>query len=81
MGRRSRDGFYYDFDFPAGVSISAEDFPAIEERMRAHVQAAEPFERQDVPVAQARERFVSERQDYKVELIDDLVRMPAREMR
>ena len=41
--------------------------------MRAHVKAAEAFERQDVPVAQARERFLAERQDYKVELIDDLV--------
>ncbi|HEV3071031.1 MAG TPA: threonine--tRNA ligase [Solirubrobacteraceae bacterium] len=67
-------GFYYDFDFPEGISISDEDFPAIEERMRTHVKAAEPFAREDVPVAQARERFVGEGQDYKVELIDDLVR-------
>ena len=44
------DGFYYDFEFPDGVSVSEADFPAIEERMRAHVKAAEPFERQDVPV-------------------------------
>jgi threonyl-tRNA synthetase len=41
--------------------------------MREHVKAAEEFVREDVPVAQARERFVEERQDYKVELIDDLV--------
>ena len=41
--------------------------------MREHVKAAEEFVREDVPVAQARERFVAERQDYKVELIDDLV--------
>src|ERR1700730_2320319 len=41
--------------------------------MRAHVKAAEPFVREDVPVADARERFVAERQDYKVELIDDLL--------
>ena len=74
IGPAIESGFYYDFDFPEGVSISAEDFPAIEERMRAHVKAAEPFAREDVPVAQARERFVAEQQDYKVELIDDLVR-------
>ncbi len=67
-------GFYYDFDFPEGISISAENFPAIEERMGAHVKAGEPFLREDVPVAQARERFAAEHQDYKVELIDDLVR-------
>jgi threonyl-tRNA synthetase len=67
-------GFYYDFEFPEGVSISEADFPRIEEAMRAHVKAAEEFARQDVPVALARERFVGEGQDYKVELIDDLVK-------
>jgi threonyl-tRNA synthetase len=73
IGPPIADGFYYDFEFPAGSAISDEDFPTIEERMRAHVKAAEPFERRDVSVAEARERFVAERQDYKVELIDDLV--------
>jgi threonyl-tRNA synthetase len=66
-------GFYYDFDFPEGVALSEDAFPAIEERMREHVKAAEAFARTDVPVEQARERFLAERQDYKVELIDDLV--------
>jgi threonyl-tRNA synthetase len=73
IGPPIADGFYYDFEFPAGTTISEADFPRIEERMREHVRAAEPFAREDVPVAQARERFVRERQDYKVELIDDLV--------
>jgi threonyl-tRNA synthetase len=74
IGPPIEDGFYYDFEFPPGTAISEEDFPRIEERMRAHVRAKEPFERQDVPPEQARERFVHEGQDYKVELIDDLVR-------
>src|SRR5208282_5935680 len=56
-----------------GVLVSEADFPRIEQRMRAHIKADETFERQDVPVADARERFLAERQDYKVELIDDLV--------
>jgi threonyl-tRNA synthetase len=73
IGPPIEDGFYYDFEFPDGVAVSEADFPEIEQRMRAHVNAAEAFERADVPVAQARERFVAERQDYKVELIDDLV--------
>jgi threonyl-tRNA synthetase len=73
IGPPIEDGFYYDFEFPEGAAVSEADFPRIEERMRAHVKAAEPFEREDVPVAQARERFLAERQDYKVELIDDLV--------
>jgi threonyl-tRNA synthetase len=72
IGPPIEDGFYYDFQFPEGTALSEADFPRIEERMRAHVKAAEPFERQEVSVAEARERFVGEEQDYKVELIDDL---------
>jgi threonyl-tRNA synthetase len=73
IGPPIADGFYYDFEFPQGVSVSEADFPKIEERMRAHVKAAEPFERRDVTPGEARERFAGEGQDYKVELIDDLV--------
>jgi threonyl-tRNA synthetase len=73
IGPPIADGFYYDFEFPEGVSVSEADFPKIEERMRAHVKAAEPFERRDVSPGEARERFAGEGQDYKVELIDDLV--------
>jgi len=74
IGPPIEQGFYYDFDFPDGVSLSDADFERIEARMREHIQADEPFERQDVPVAEALERFRSEGQDYKVELIEDLVR-------
>src|SRR6185312_9941948 len=49
------------------------DFERIEAKMREHVKADEQFEREDVTTAQARERFEGEHQDYKVELIDDLV--------
>jgi threonyl-tRNA synthetase len=66
-------GFYYDFEFPAGVRVSEADFEAIEARMREHVQAAEPFVREDVSPEVARELFAAAGQDYKVELIEDLV--------
>jgi threonyl-tRNA synthetase len=68
------DGFYYDFEFPDGVKVSDEDLPRIEERMREHIKADEHFDRSDVPVAEAIERFRSEGQDYKVELVEDLIR-------
>ncbi len=74
IGPPIENGFYYDFDFPGDVSLSDADFERIEAKMREHIKADEPFERADVPVAAARERFVDENQDYKVELIDDLVR-------
>jgi threonyl-tRNA synthetase len=74
IGPPIEDGFYYDFDFPDGVAISDADFERIEARMREHIEADEPFEREDVPVKKALERFTGEGQDYKVELIEDLVR-------
>jgi threonyl-tRNA synthetase len=67
------NGFYYDFEFPEGVRVSEEDLARIEERMREHIAADEQFERTDVDPDQAQERFAAENQDYKVELIRDLV--------
>jgi threonyl-tRNA synthetase len=73
IGPPIADGFYYDFEFPEGTSVSEADFPRIEERMRVHVKADEPFVREEVSVADARLLFLEAAQDYKVELIDDLV--------
>ena len=66
-------GFYYDFEFPPGVSLSEDDLPRIEERMREHVKADEPFLREDVTTDVALERFRAEDQPYKVELLEDLI--------
>jgi threonyl-tRNA synthetase len=67
------DGFYYDFEFPDGVSLSDADFERIEAKMREHVKADEPFVREEVPVGEAIERYREQGQDYKVELIEDLI--------
>jgi threonyl-tRNA synthetase len=74
IGPPIEDGFYYDFDFPDGTKLTEDDFERVEQRMREHIAADERFERADVPVREAIERFRSEGQDYKVELIEDLVR-------
>jgi threonyl-tRNA synthetase len=74
IGPAIDNGFYYDFDFPDGVSISDADFERIEAQMREHIRADEPFVRQEVTTNEALERFRAEGQDYKVELIEDLVR-------
>src|SRR5919202_784910 len=74
IGPPIADGFYYDFEFPPGVTVSEHDLERIEERMREHIRADEPFERSDVEPGEAIERFLREQQDYKVELIEDLVR-------
>src|SRR5215216_1638446 len=73
IGPPIEDGFYYDFDFPDGVKLSEEDFERVEAKMREHIKADEHFQREDVAVADAIERFRGEGQDYKVELIEDLV--------
>ena len=74
IGPPIEDGFYYDFEFPDGVKVSDEDFGRIEAKMRAHVKADEHFERTEASMAEAIERFRAEGQNYKVELIEDLVR-------
>src|SRR5947199_5074305 len=74
IGPPIENGFYYDFEFPEGVKLSEDDLPRIEQKMREHVKADERFERSDVPVAEALGRFRDEHQDYKVELIQDLVK-------
>jgi threonyl-tRNA synthetase len=74
IGPAIDNGFYYDFEFPAGTTVSDADFERIEQKMREHVNADEQFVREDVTIAEALERFRAEGQDYKVELIEDLVR-------
>jgi threonyl-tRNA synthetase len=74
IGPPIEDGFYYDFDFPDGTKLTEDDFERVEQKMREHIGADERFERSEVPVEEAIERFKGEGQDYKVELIEDLVR-------
>ena len=74
IGPPIEDGFYYDFEFPPGVSVSDADFEALEAKMREHVKADEHFEREDITTGEALDRFTRENQDYKVELIEDLIR-------
>ncbi|HKJ36897.1 MAG TPA: threonine--tRNA ligase [Solirubrobacterales bacterium] len=74
IGPPIEGGFYYDFEFPDGVKISEDDFAAIEEKMAEHISADEDFERTDISVEQALERFRAEEQPFKVELIEDLAR-------
>src|SRR3954467_3820283 len=74
IGPPIAEGFYYDFEFPDGVTINEGDFERIEAQMRKHVKADEPFERSEVTTAEAIDRYLREDQPYKVELIEDLVK-------
>src|SRR5215216_6215919 len=73
IGPPIEDGFYYDIEFPDG-NPGEDDLARIEERMKEHIKADEPFERRELPARDAIEHFRKQGQDYKVELIEDLIR-------
>ena len=69
FGPTIETGFYYDIDSP--TPIPEEDFPRIEAEMTKIVEEAEPFERFELPVAEARQFVDDLGQGFKVEHIDD----------
>ncbi len=73
IGPAIDNGFYYDFDFPEDVKITEAELPGIEAAMKKHIKADEHFERRELPVAEAIEHFRAQGEDYKVELIEDLI--------
>jgi len=70
IGPAIEDGYYYDFD--REVSFTPDDFAAIEEKMAEIVKARLPFERREMPVAEAIEFFGKQGETYKVELLNDM---------
>ena len=65
-------GFYYDFDLPAPVG--QEDLPKIEAEMAKIIAEKIPVERVEVPVDEALATMAGLGQQYKIEMIEDLVR-------
>ncbi|HEX8322730.1 MAG TPA: threonine--tRNA ligase [Tepidisphaeraceae bacterium] len=66
------NGFFYDFEFPAGVKVTQDDLPKIEKEMEAIIAADFKFGREDVQPEDARQRLAGRNQRFKKELIDDL---------
>jgi threonyl-tRNA synthetase len=64
-------GFYYDFDLPE--PIGSDDLEKIEQAMARIVQEDLDVHRIELPVDQAKQRLAEIGQDYKVEMIDDLI--------
>ena len=69
IGPPVEDGFYYDFELPGGGTFSEEDLEKIEARMREIIAEAQPFVRDELPAARAREVFAAH--PYKLQIIDD----------
>ena len=70
IGPAIEDGFYYDFDLPR--SLTPEDLPDIEQRMRRIIAGKYPFLRDRWSRGRALEYFRAIGQSYKVELIENL---------
>lgn len=67
IGPAIDNGFYYDFD---NLTVSAEDFPRIEEKMKEIIARNEDFKCVEVSKDKAHEMFKNE--PYKLQLIDRL---------
>jgi threonyl-tRNA synthetase len=72
IGPVIESGFFYDFEFPTGVTISADDLPKVEAEMQRIINADERFSREDVSPDRARELLHAEGQRFKDEIIDEL---------
>ena len=71
IGPHIETGFYYDIDF-MDYSISSDDFPKIEEKMKELASQKIQFVRREVPKAEALDYFTKKGDEYKLELIDGL---------
>jgi threonyl-tRNA synthetase len=72
IGPAIENGFYYDFEFPDGVSLTDADLPAIEAEMQRMVKEGRAWERWEVTRPEALEHFSALGENYKVELIEGL---------
>jgi len=70
IGPDIEHGFYYDFDLPR--TLIPEDLPLIEKKMKQIVKQAQKFEQKIVPLKDALKVAKKAKQDYKVEMIQDL---------
>ena len=71
IGPHIETGFYYDIDF-MDYTISSDDFPKIEEKMKELASQKIQFVRREVPKAEALDYFTKKGDEYKLELIDGL---------
>ena len=71
IGPAIDNGFYYDFDFPTDTKFTEDDFQTVEKEMRKIIAGNHNFERKEVSKEEALKLFSG--QDYKIELINDLL--------
>lgn len=70
IGPATEDGFYYDFDLPK--ALTPEDLERIEEKMKEIIKKDSPFKRRNLSRTEAIELFRKSREDYKVEILNEI---------
>jgi threonyl-tRNA synthetase len=70
IGPAVENGFYYDFDLPR--TLIPEDLEILEEKMKEIIKSNIPFEQRVVDINEALILFEKAKQEYKVELIQEL---------
>ena len=68
IGPPIENGFYYDFEFPEPIGEDALE--RIEEEIRRELQEGREWRRESISREEARQRFLADEEDYKVELVD-----------
>ena len=71
IGPVIENGFYYDIDYER--PFTPEDIAAIEKRVKELIKKDYAVIKKMTPIQEAREVFVGRGEDYKVELVDELI--------
>lgn len=71
IGPATEDGFYYDID--RETPFTSEDLEKIEKRMKEIIRKNSPFIRKDIAKTEAIELFKKMGEDYKVELLQEIL--------
>lgn len=71
IGPAIEDGFYYDFELPR--ALTPEDLTILEKTMREIKNQAIPFVSSKMEIHASHKYFLDKKQNYKVELINDLI--------
>lgn len=72
IGPSIDDGFYYDFEFPKGVTVTTDDLPKIEEEMRRIIKSNLQFKKEDVSKSDAKKLLSEMGEEYKLDLLKDM---------
>jgi threonyl-tRNA synthetase len=70
IGPAVENGFYYDFEFPEGVTVFEKDFGKLEQKMKELIKSWDSFSHKEISEQEAKEYFKNNL--YKLELIQEI---------